>query len=84
LAQKIQEAIEKLASEDRARLRKWFDAQNVEETDELLALSILSNRSLFASGCAKACWKKAGCARYARLIAQGLRVSGATSPADVL
>ena len=39
MAQKIQEAIEKLASEDRARLREWFDAQNVEETDELLALS---------------------------------------------
>ena len=33
----IQEAIEKLASEDRARLREWFDAQDVEETDELLA-----------------------------------------------
>ena len=33
----IQEAIEKLASEDRARLREWFDAQGVEETDELLA-----------------------------------------------
>jgi predicted transcriptional regulator len=33
----IQEAIEKLASEDRARLRAWFDAQDVEETDELLA-----------------------------------------------
>ena len=25
----IQEAIEKLASEDRARLREWFDAQDV-------------------------------------------------------
>jgi hypothetical protein len=33
----IQEAIEKLASEDRARLREWFDAQDVDETDELLA-----------------------------------------------
>ena len=33
----IQEAIEKLASEDRARLREWFDAQYAEETDELLA-----------------------------------------------
>ena len=33
----IQEAIEKLASEDRARLREWFDAQDAEETDELLA-----------------------------------------------
>ena len=33
----IQEAIEKLASEDRARLREWLDAQDVEETDELLA-----------------------------------------------
>ena len=33
----IQETIEKLASEDRARLREWFDAQDVEETDELLA-----------------------------------------------
>ena len=32
----IQEAIEKLASEDRARLREWFDAQDFEETDELL------------------------------------------------
>ena len=33
----IQEAIERLASEDRARLREWFDAQDAEETDELLA-----------------------------------------------
>jgi hypothetical protein len=33
----IQEAIEKLPSKDRARLREWFDAQDVEETDELLA-----------------------------------------------
>jgi len=33
----IQEAIEKLALEDRARLREWFDAQDAEETDELLA-----------------------------------------------
>ena len=33
----IQEAIKKLASEDRARLREWFDAQDVEETDELVA-----------------------------------------------
>ncbi len=33
----IQEAIEKLTSEDRARLREWFDAQDTEETDELLA-----------------------------------------------
>jgi predicted transcriptional regulator len=33
----IQKAIEKLASEDRARLREWFDAQDVGETDELLA-----------------------------------------------
>jgi predicted transcriptional regulator len=33
----IQEAIGKLASEDRARLREWFDAQDAEETDELLA-----------------------------------------------
>jgi predicted transcriptional regulator len=33
----IQEAIEKLASEDRARLRDWFNAQDVEETDEVLA-----------------------------------------------
>ena len=33
----IQEAIEKLASEDRARLRAWFDALDVEETDELVA-----------------------------------------------
>ena len=33
----IQEAIEKLTSEDRARLREWFDAQYAEETDELLA-----------------------------------------------
>jgi predicted transcriptional regulator len=33
----IQEAIKKLASEDRARLREWFEAQDVEETDELLA-----------------------------------------------
>ena len=33
----IQEAIEKLAPEDRTRLREWFDAQGVEETDELLA-----------------------------------------------
>jgi hypothetical protein len=33
----IQEAIAKLAPEDRARLREWFDAQDVEETDELLA-----------------------------------------------
>ena len=33
----IQEAIEKLAPEDRTRLREWFDAQDVEETDELLA-----------------------------------------------
>jgi sugar-specific transcriptional regulator TrmB len=34
----IQEAIKKLASEDRARLREWFDAQDAEETDELLAV----------------------------------------------
>ena len=33
----IQEALEKLASEDRARLPEWFDAQDAEETDELLA-----------------------------------------------
>ena len=33
----IQEAIEKLTSEDRARLREWFDAQDTEGTDELLA-----------------------------------------------
>ena len=32
----IQEAIEKLAPEDRARLREWFDAQDAEETDEPL------------------------------------------------
>ena len=33
----IQEAIEKLTSEERAKLREWFDAQDAEETDELLA-----------------------------------------------
>ena len=33
----IQEAIEKLAPEERTALREWFDAQDVEETDELLA-----------------------------------------------
>ena len=33
----IQEAIEKLTSEERASLREWFDAQDAEETDELLA-----------------------------------------------
>jgi hypothetical protein len=32
----IQEVIEKLASEDRARLRELFDAQDLQETDELL------------------------------------------------
>jgi TRAP-type C4-dicarboxylate transport system substrate-binding protein len=33
----IQEAIEKLAPEERAELWDWFQAQEVEETDEMLA-----------------------------------------------
>jgi predicted transcriptional regulator len=33
----IQEAIEQLPPEDRTRLLEWFDAQGVEESDELLA-----------------------------------------------
>jgi hypothetical protein len=33
----IQEAIEKLAPKERAELWDWFQAQEVEETDEMLA-----------------------------------------------
>jgi hypothetical protein len=42
----IQEAVEKLAPNERAQLWDWFQAQEVEETDEMLAAVDEGIRSL--------------------------------------
>jgi hypothetical protein len=40
----IQEAIEKLAPKERAELWDWFQAQEVEETDEMLESNLFAKR----------------------------------------
>ncbi len=46
----IQEAIEKLAPEELAELWDWFQAQEVEETDEMLAAVDEGIRSIEEQG----------------------------------
>jgi hypothetical protein len=46
----IQEAIDKLAPEERAELWEWFQAQEVEETDEMLAAVDEGIRSIEEQG----------------------------------
>ncbi len=46
----IQEAIEKLAPKERAELWDWFQAQEVEETDEMLAAVDEGIRSIEEQG----------------------------------
>ena len=46
----IQEAIEKLAPQERAELWEWFQAQEVEETDEMLAAVDEGIRSIEEQG----------------------------------
>ena len=46
----IQEAIEKLAPKERAELWDWFQSQEVEETDEILAAIDEGIRSIEEQG----------------------------------